>query len=71
MNFRRTLLKIALFSGLFQISQGMLPAPMCGWCKTPGDTSAYMTGSSSAAMCQSCYAPSVYAGMVQLLTFML
>lgn len=42
MTFRKACIRFALLGGLMGISAGLLPAPMCPDCKTPGAFSAYM-----------------------------
>jgi hypothetical protein len=42
MKLKRTILHMAVAAGLAVGTQGLLPAPMCGWCRTPSDFSTYM-----------------------------
>ena len=42
MKLKRTILQLAVAAGLAVGTQGVSPAPMCGWCRTPSDFSTYM-----------------------------
>lgn len=42
MKLKQTVLQLAVLAGLAVSTQGVAPAPMCGWCRTPDQFSAYM-----------------------------
>jgi hypothetical protein len=43
MRLKRTLTQIAVIGGLAAMNAGLLPAPMCPNCKTPGDWNTYIS----------------------------
>ncbi len=42
MNLKKTFWKTAVICGLAVMAEGVLPAPMCPNCRTPGQFSTYM-----------------------------
>lgn len=40
--FNRNLRQFAVICGLAMFNRGVLPAPMCGWCRTPGQFNTYI-----------------------------
>jgi hypothetical protein len=43
MRLKQTLTKFAVIGGLAMANRGLLPAPMCPNCRTPGDFTTYIT----------------------------
>jgi hypothetical protein len=42
MKLKRTVLQLALLAAAAVSTQGVSPAPTCGWCRTPDQFNAYM-----------------------------